>query len=369
MEFTVKKQALLEALQVLGAVVAPRGVRPILNNVHVSVDPDNGCRLTGTDLEISLRYKLALVSCKGAGEALLPSSRTLSIVREAPGDTITISEETAGKLAIRAGRSVFEILSENAAEFPTIPEYTAAFALTIEQQKLMRLIRKTQFAVAKEKSRFGFNGAMLHATPTEVRMIATDGKRLVMSWDAVASEGSTVRPIIPLRALGAFDKVLALDAGSVNLSFDDKEIVLRTPRAEVSARLVEGQYPDYQAVIPKEPPMKVRFLRDELSSAFRQAAILTSQDSRSVRVHFEDGKATFKAQAPDAGAATIDVDAPDYTGEAISVAFNPDYFDEGLKVMEAQTVTIGLSRANQPVTVTGDADFLYVVMPITLRNA
>lgn len=369
MKFTVSKHAVLEALQVVGSVVAPRGVQPILNNVHLVVEADGIARLSATDLEISIRYRLPLSQCEGSGQALLPSGRTLSIIRESNADQITFTCEEKGKISIKAGHGVFDIVSGDPAEFPPIPEFKATNAIGIERDKFLRLIRKTQFAVAKEKSRFGFNGAMFHITNGEARMVATDGKRLVMAWDTIGSaESAPTRPIIPLRALSAFDKLMSLDADAVQVSFDEREIMLKTARAEASSRLVEGAFPDYQAVIPKESTIKVRFARQELSSAFRQAAILTSQESRSVRIFLENGKATLKAQAPDAGAATIDLDAPDFTVEPVSIAFNPDYFDEGLKVMEAETVTLSLSRSNLPATLTGDPDFLYVVMPITLRN-
>lgn len=371
MKFTVLKSAIVEALGIIGSVVVQRSVRPILNNVHIVVGDDGRATLVSTDLmEISLRYRLPLVEVAATGEALLPIARTLSIAREAPSEQITFEQDEPGKITIRSGRSVFNVLSDNPADYPQVPEFRTAGSFTLDRTKLLRLIRKTQFAIAKEKSRFAFNGAVLHLTNGEARMVATDGKRLAIMKETVDhGESLATRPIIPLRALHAFDKLLALDEESAQIAVDEREIMLRTPRADVIAPLLEGSFPDYQAVIPKETPTLVRFNRLELASAFRQAALLTSQDSRSVRMSLADGKATLRSQAPDAGAATIDIDAPDYVGEPISIAFNPDYFDEGLRVMESETVTLGLAKANQPAVLMGDENFLYVVMPITLRNA
>jgi DNA polymerase III subunit beta len=370
MKFTVQKQAILEALQIVGSVVAPRAVRPILNNVHVVIGADGVATLMATDLEISIRYRLPLIESSGAGEAVIPAARALNIIRETAGDQLVFSEGDPGRFSIQAGRSTFDILSDNPTEFPSIPEFRSEGAFTLERNKLLRLIRKTQFAVAKEKSRFGFNGAMLHITQGEARMIATDGKRLAFAKEQIEQgESLAHRPLVPLRALGAFDKLMSLDEEAVQINVDEREIMLRTRRAEMSSRLVEGAFPDYQTVIPKDAPIKVRFNRIELASAFRQAAILTSQESRSVRVHLADGRAILRSQAPDAGSATIEIDAPDFQEEALSIAFNPDYFDEGLKVMEVDVVTFGLGRSNQPATITGEDGFVYVVMPITLRSA
>ncbi|MEZ6196341.1 MAG: DNA polymerase III subunit beta [Planctomycetota bacterium] len=369
MRFTAKRQALLEAFQVVGTIIPSRPIRAILSHVHLVVDDASRARLEATDLELSIRFDVPLERVDAVGEAVLPASRVASILRECTTDTVDFSSDELGKVRIEAGRAAFNLLSESPEEFPHLPEFPSDRAFGLDRQKLVTLIRKTQFAVAREKSRFAFNGAKLLIEGDVARMVATDGKRLAMKEVGIdGSDAVSAGPIVPARALAVFEKVMTDEDDTVRMALDDKEIMLHTTRAVISSRLVEGSFPNYQAVIPKETPIRVRFSREELASAFRQAALLTSHETRSVRFELAEGVARLSAHALDAGDARIEVDAPDFEGEAFAIAFNPDYVIEGLKVFDADEVELGFSRPNAPAVVRGEEGLIYVIMPVTMRN-
>ncbi len=368
MKFTVSRQAILEAFQVVGLVISPRAIRPILTNVHMVV-ADDMLTVMGTDLEMSIRFHVPMGDVEETGEAVVPASRVASILKECATENVTFEAEIGGKVRLRSGKSSFQLLSENPEEYPPIPEFNNEKAFGLDRDKLVTLIRKTHFAVAREKSRFAFNGAKLHIEGNQARMIATDGKRLVMKVEDIDnSDEISAGHIVPSRALTVFEKVLGEEDDLVRIALEDNEIMLKTTRAEISSRLVEGSFPNYKAVIPEECAINLEFNRDDFIRAFRQAALLTSQETRSVKLKIYDGKAELSAQALDAGEAKIELEVPGYDGEELQIAFNPDFMVEGLKVMAAETVTVGFSRANQPAKITGDEGFVYVVMPVTTRN-
>lgn len=368
MKFTVSRQAVLEAFQVVGLVISPRAIRPILTNVHMVVGQDL-LTIMGTDLEMSIRFHVPMNEVDEAGEAVVPAARVASILKECATETVAFEAEPGGKVRLSSGKSSFQLLSENPEEFPPIPEFDNENAFGLDRDKFVTLIRKTQFAVAREKSRFAFNGAKLHIEGDEARMIATDGKRLVMKVEQIDnSDKVSAGHIVPSRALTVFEKVMGDEDDLVRIALADNEIMVKTTRAELSSRLVEGSFPNHKAVIPEECLINLEFPREDLIRAFRQAALLTSQETRSVKLRIASGKAELSAQALDAGEAKIELDVPGYDGEELLIAFNPDFMAEGLKVMECEAVHVGFSRANQPAKITGDDGFVYVVMPVTTRN-
>lgn len=368
MKFTVSRQAILEAFQVVGLVISPRAIRPILTNVHLLATNDM-LTVMGTDLEMSIRFNVPMEGVEEAGEAVVPASRVASILKECASETVSFEAEIGGKVRLRSGKSSFQLLSENPEEYPPIPQFNGENAFGLDRDKFVTLIKKTHFAVAREKSRFAFNGAKLDITGNQARMIATDGKRLVMKVEEIDNTDEVnTGHIVPSRALTVFEKVLGDEDDVVRIALEDNEIMLKTTRAEISSRLVEGSFPNYKAVIPETCTINLEFPREDLIRAFRQAALLTSQETRSVKLRVADGKAELSAQALDAGEAKIELDAPGYDGDELQIAFNPDFMVEGLKVMQSDVVKIGFSRANQPAKITGDDGFVYVVMPVTTRN-
>lgn len=370
MKFTVPRNDMLEALQILGSVIPSKSVRPIACNMHMVVNSDGMATLSGTDFEIAMSFNLAVSSVDEPGEAVVHAARATSILREAPEGNVEFETNESGKLSVRAGRSSFNLLTEKPEEFPEPPSYDATHEFALNQKQLVSLIRKVLFAVARDKTRFAFNGARLSIEGGEATMVATDGKRLALMTETIANvDGVTASAIIPGRALGVFEKVLS-DDEEVRLVVGERDVTMKTSRAVMSARLVEGVFPDHNAVIPKASAQSATFDRVDLQKAFRQAALLTSKETRSVHMTIDSQSATLRSKALDAGDAEVVVDCTGFDGEAITVSYNPDFIAEGLGVLEVDAVSFGVNQANEPARIEAaeEPGFLYVVMPVTQRN-
>jgi len=366
MKLVGNRQRLLEAFTVVGSVVSPRSIKPILQNVRMLVSPE-GATLLATDLEVAIRYRLDLDEVEEGGDVLLPAGKVLRILRESESTSVTFKTDAQG-VEIISGNGRFKVLSEDPEEFPVVPSFDDSTAFSLDKAPFQALIRKTSFATAKERTRFAFNGVRFEVEGDEARMIATDGKRMAVKVLPIENPDElNIGRIIPTKGLLTFDRVLTDDEGQVRISLQDKQVIIKAGQTEVSSRLVEGMFPNFRTVIPKETPFSARFQINELRSALRRSAILTNDESKSVRMTFNDGQVILSSRAIDVGEAEIEVEA-ECEGKPFDVAFNPDYLIDGLKVMDAESVTLKLSGRDTAALLDGEENFTYVIMPVTLRT-
>lgn len=365
MKFRGNRQRLLDALTVLGTVIAPRSIKPILQNLRLVVDPD-GASLLGTDLEVAIRYRVPLDSVEEGGDLLLPASRLLGILRESAGDEVIFSGDDQ-IITVDCGNGSFKIMGQDPEEFPVVPVFQDEGTLSVTKDDLRTLIRKTSFATAREKTRYAFNAVRFEVEGDEARMVASDGKRMAVKTLPIDNpDGVTLGHLIPAKGLTTFDKVLTDDDQVVRLRLEERQVMLQTRHAEVSSRLVEGAFPRYDAGIPKQFALTATFAREEIISGLRRASILTSEESRSVRMQFDENGVVMTARAVDVGEARVQLEAR-VEGQPLEVAFNPEFLVEGIKVMDSETVSLKVSGPDTPAIVEGEENFIYVVMPVTRR--
>lgn len=366
MKFTGQRQTLLDAFTLVGSVVAPRLIKPVLQNVRLTVD-GGGATLQTTDLEVALQSRIDLPDVKEPGEILVPVNRLIGILREVREDRVVFELEDH-TLKVRCGRATFRIHGEVSDEFPTFEPFDDAKALAVDPQAFRTLIKRTAFAAAKEKTRYAFNGIRLEIDGDEMRMVATDGKRMAVKWAGIENpDGISGAVIVPTKGLATFDKVLADAHGPASLVLADQHAMIRAGDTVVTTRLLEGAFPRYDSVIPKSTPTSARFAKDELLSALRQASILTNEESRSVLMSFEEDRVVLTSRAMDVGESRLETEI-ELEGQPMQVAFNPDFVVEGLKGMEAETITFLLSGKDTPARLDGEENYIYIVMPVTLRS-
>jgi DNA polymerase-3 subunit beta len=366
MKLKGNRQRLLDAFTVVGSVVAPKSIKPILKNVRLVVSPE-GATLLATDLEVAIRYKVVLDSVEEGGGVLLPSSKVLGILKESEGDEVEINSD-GHSIELLCGNGRFKVLGEDPEEFPVVPSFDDDQSFMLQRELFRTLVKKTTFATAKERTRYAFNGVRFEVEGDEARMISTDGKRMAVKTLPIDNpDGLNVGRIIPTKGLQTFDRVLTEEDKDVQISLQEKQAMIKTSCAEVSSRLVEGAFPNYQAVIPKETPCSASFPRGELLSALRRAAILTNDESKSIKLSFTESNLTLTSRAIDVGESKVEL-ATVYEGEPLDVAFNPDYLIEGIRSMDAESITLRLSGKNTAARVDGEESFIYVVMPVTLRT-
>ena len=369
MKAICNRGALLEALGVVGQAVPARSPKPVLSCVKLTA-ADDRLVLAATDMEIAVRYADAQVQIEQDGETLVPADKLRDIVRECVDDTLSI-EVKGEQCVVKGGDSRFTVFTQNPADFPAVPDFEGEADVEIPGGVLKKLIGKTAFAAAREGTRYAFNGVLTLVRGKRLMMVSTDGRRLAQAVaDATVhkepkDEKSAPRAIIPTKALGIVDKLVGDPEEPVKLVFKPNQVIVATSNATLTTTLVEGQFPPFEDVIPKDNDKAMTAACGDFMGAVRRANLMTTEESRGVRMHFGDGGLKLTSRSPDAGEAEVNF-ACKYEGEDTEIAFNPQYLVDALKVVDADEVRLELSAPNRPGLLKGGEDFLYVIMPVNL---
>jgi DNA polymerase-3 subunit beta len=366
MKLICDRHALAEALNAVTAVIAPRTTKPILQCVRLTAEAD--CLvLTAYDQEVGLRYRVSQVEVNRAGETLASAERLAAIVRESTDETLTM-ESREDVLHVRGQDSHFQIFGQSAREFPPVPDFEGEPDFRIKAGRLVWAIERTVFAAARESTRYAINGVLWERTGKKLQLVATDGRRLAWTSQAVekarddAAEGSA---ILPIKTLQLLPKLRVDSEDMVDVKVQSNQALLRAPRATISSVLVEGHFPNYHDVIPRDCTRQAELDTQEFHSAVRRAALLTNEESKGVRLSFSDDGLVLSSRAPEQGEATINVRARLHGG-AIEIGFNPVYLMDALKACGGESITIEMKEPAKPGVIKSGSDFLYVVMPVTL---
>jgi DNA polymerase-3 subunit beta len=368
MKVICNRGALLEALTVTGNVVAARTPKPVLQCIKLSAE-ENALTLSATDLEVAIRYTDNQVQIEQAGEVLVPADKFRDIVRESVDDTLAI--EVTGDMAnIRGQDSHFKIYTQKASEFPPVPGFDGEAHFQMQGGQLKQLIGQTLFAAAKESSRYAFNGVLLNAKGKKVNLISTDGRRLAQANGELSHVGKHekdgVKAIIPAKALTLIDKLVDDPQEMVGFQITESQVIAHTSSATLTSTLLEGQFPPYEDVIPTDCDKKMTANTADLLSAIRRASLLTTEESKGVRLHFSKKGLVLTSRSPEAGEATINF-ACKYEGADVEIGFNPQFLVDALRVVDSDEVTLELTAANRPGLLKAGPNFLYVIMPVNLQ--
>lgn len=377
MKVICDRAALLDAVNVVSGVVASRSPRPQLTCVKIVAEKAGKVgtlTLAATDAEISIRLRLSQVDVTQPGEVLIPADKLRQIVSaEDAAPTLTL-ESDGDACHIKGEDAHFKVLGYPASDFPAIPGFDAGAgkaSFTQDAATLEGLIARTVFATARENTRYAINGVLLKKDGKRLEMVATDGRRLALTRTTVTSEKDAppLSCIVPTKALNMLQRLLKNPDENVRVSLTDNQIVFALGETAVLAsNLVEGTFPPYEDVIPKDHDIKITFDRDVLSSAVRRAALLTNEESRGVRMAFKkaDKQVELSSRAPEMGEAEIRVDLAGYDGGDIDIGFNPQFITDALKVIPENQVIMELKSSSKPGLIKSGTDFVYVVMPVAL---
>lgn len=360
------RNILLNAFQLASAAVPTRDTNPILRNVK-AVAREEGLTLSATDLEQGLRLEVSGFPVEESGKVLLPSSRTLAILREAPDEELAI-EATTHTAFVKGAANEFEMSCEDAESYPDIPEFGDDKYHELPAGSLRDMIRRTVFAAAAESSRYIMTGVLWELDNTKIQLVATDGRRLAMC-EAVASchgDHSTTGKtcVVPSKAMQLLERNLHDPDELVRVSFRSNEVLFWTGRATVYSRLSEGRYPNYREVVPKKSPVKVPLTVGPLLTALRQAAIM-AEDNHRVVMQFGGKKLVLHAQGPETGRSQVELPV-DYAGKTLKIAFDAKLLTDMLRVLPADTsLSLEMTTGQQPALFRCGDDYAYVVMPLT----
>jgi DNA polymerase-3 subunit beta len=365
MKILCDRAALLEAVSVVSSVVPSKTTKPILQNVLLRADSE-GISLFATDLEMAAKVRLDSVKVSKEGSVLLPGKETAALLRELSDPTVTF-ESADLRCRIDSGGGSFVLLGEDPEQFPAEASVASGKKLDIPSGVLLRMIQETMFAAAREETRYAINGVLVDVGGGCVRLVATDGRRLAISYqnDVHSEDDVAFKAVVPLRALQTLARALT-DESKENLSIavGDKQIVFTTGQMQLVSQLLDTRFPDYEGVMPKAADTTVEVQKAVLEGALRRAAILCSADMRMVRFDVGDQQMKMTAESSARGRADIAIDAV-VKGAGGNINFNPDYILEALRQCDLEQVRLDMSDDSMPAKFTLGESFTYVVMPIS----
>ncbi|MBE3124468.1 MAG: DNA polymerase III subunit beta [Acidobacteria bacterium] len=372
MKAACDRATLTRGVQVASSVVASRSPKPALGCVKIEAQKER-MTLLATDLEVGIRVELDKMEVQDAGLALVPADRLHGILRELDADTVTLTT-TNQETEIVAPGSRFKVLGDNPADFPEIPEFPESGAFTIGADDLVGLIQRTLFATAKENTRYALNGVLWEVEGNNITLVATDGRRLsVAKGKCKDGPKEKATSIVPSKAMLLIERCLTdiTDAkGNCRVVLREKDILLETPAVDggkrtVYSRLVDGHFPKYEDVIPKDFDKKATLKTEGFLAAVRRAALLTNEESRGVTVKFGGQEVVVTSRTPEMGEAEVRMPA-DYTGETLELGFNPQYLMDALKVIDAEEFAFIFKGPSKPGVLTEGRIFTHVVMPVSI---
>jgi DNA polymerase-3 subunit beta len=364
------RDALVEAMGLITGVVAGRTPTPSLQCVRIS-GQDGRLTLAATDGEISLTLSIDRVDLEDSGESLVPADKFSQIARSCDDTTLTIVSE-ADALHVRSSDSRFKVFGFPLSEAPEILAFDAEEPdFTIDGASFRGLMERTVFAAATDHSRYAINGVHLDLQGSQIRLVATNGHRLALSMGPCENNCDKKDCIVPTKAMTLLKRLLHDEGGTVSVKIDNGRIIFHVDNgagctSTLTSNLVEGTFPPFEDVIPKDLDRKAVVNKEALHRAVRRAHLMTNEESRGVRLIFDGGCLKITSRAPETGEAEIEVPIESFTGDKLEIAFNPVYIMDALKVIDGDDVTIELKKSEKPGLIRSGNSFVYIIMPVSL---
>lgn len=369
MKVICDRNALMDAVSVVSGVVVSRTPQPVLKCLKLNA-VDGVLTISATDLEVGLLLGVDQVSVESDGQALVPSDKFSQIVRACDDPTLTIETDNH-TIHIYGAGSHFTVFGVDPKEFPEVRDFSGVEPdCEIDAGRLHALVSRTLFAAAAEHSRYAINGVLFEREGKKIRMVATDGRRLAVAKGECSKGTGEKKCIIPTKGLRLLTKLIDDPEALVRIAVEDNQAIFSVgdgaDAAVLTTNLVEGAFPPFEDVIPRDQDKKATFDAGSLHNAVRRAALLTNEESKGVRLSFSDKKLTLTSRAPEMGEAEIELDMPAYQGEPVDIGFNPSFITDALNVIDTKDVIIELKAPNKPGLIRTGNDFTYVLMPVNL---
>jgi len=371
MRFTISREKLQEGLAAVSASVPTKTTLPVLANILVEAT-EKGIRLSGTDLDIAVTTEVA-ADVETPGAITIPAKKLSEIARELPPAPVKVAAAGEQRVTLDCGRSHFKILGLPRDEFPTFPSVKFNESWRIRSGDLQKLISHTSFAVSTEESRPILNGVLWELRPESMRMVATNGHRLAKMEMAIKSSGGAPSSdmIVPPKALEQIRRLFPEDE-ELEIARGENHLGFRSPFTAVFTRLIEGPYPPYDQVIPKDNHRVAIADRTALTSALRRMSIIASDQTHRIRLSFNAGMLKFSVQTPDLGEAQDEL-AVRYTGDPLDIGFNANYLLEILRYIPTDEVRLTFKAPERAATLEPEgwsdpASYLCLVMPLRLLD-
>jgi DNA polymerase-3 subunit beta len=366
MKFTIQREELLPALQIVNGVVERRQTLAILSNVLISAGPD-GMRLTGTDMEVELVAEIDK-EIKQGGETTLPARKLLDICRSLPDEAVLKLDVEGDRAIVTSGRSRFTLATQSAREYPLIEMTDVVAELTLSQQQLKSLLERTAFAMAQQDVRYYLNGLLLEVRAGLVRAVATDGHRLALcEVEAGSGTEQDIQVIVPRKGVMELIRLLEGKDEEARIQIGRNHIRVSLGGLQFTSKLIDGKFPDYDRVLPPESEKPLVADRELLRQGLIRASILSNEKYRGVRIELTDNSLRAIAHNPDQEEAEEEIEV-EYQGKKLEIGFNVSYLLDALAIIRSDKVRITMTDPGTSALIlpADSSQCKYVVMPMRL---
>ncbi|HYA86973.1 MAG TPA: DNA polymerase III subunit beta [Nitrospirota bacterium] len=369
MKLTIKKDEILKGLQRIQGVVEKKNTMPILSNMLLTAEA-NSIEIVATDLEIGLRGRY-VADVEKPGAVTVSAKKMFEIVRELPAEEVQIRVEDSNWVKIISGQSQFKLVGLPKDEYPALPDVAEEGMFVIDGDILRDMIKKTLYSVGENDARYVLNGLFVHMSQTKgglnIRMVGTDGHRLSMIDRIVDAKHKEESLIIPKKAMMELRRILEEDTpkAELRLGFSKNHALFKRDGLIMVSKLIDGNYPNYQQVVPAKSSKKVTVSKDVFTHAVKRVSILSKEKTNAVKLQLDKDRLILSTNNPEVGEANEEL-AVDYKGDGVAIGFNSKYLMDVLSAMDRQMIALELNDSLSPCLITeeGDEHYKCVVMPM-----
>lgn len=366
MKFSIKKDVILRELQLLQGIVEKKNTMPILANILINVSEDD-IELIGTDLEVGIRTHFP-ATIEETGAITISGKKVFEIVRSLTEDQeIVFTEGKELMMEITSGQSEFRVLCLSKEDYPQVPEPKFEKGISLPLEKVKEMIDRVYYAITQEQ-RYYLNGALMIIKGNIIELVSTDGHRLAytsISTDKIKLD-KEIRGIVSKKTLSELRK---FEDDNIEFDLDENNLFFRVKNRTMISRIIEGKFPNYEAVIPKGNPYILSFYREEITDAVRRVSLLSTERSRGIKFNIEKNQTRLFSSNPEIGEARDRVET-EYDGEELEIGFNAQYLLDFLTNVKSEKVRFELKDENSAILmrpeIEDDIKYIYVLMPMKI---
>ena len=361
MKIKILRDDLLNATQITQNMISTQATLPILSNILIEGEKDL-INLIATDLDIGIRYKLpADIDKKDA--ITVPAKKFSDIIRELSEPEVEITVKKNNSIDIKSGHAYFKLMGISKDEFPKLPNFEDKEFIKLPQAALKKMMEMCFFAASKDENRYVLNGILMEVKEDFIRLVGTDGRRLAFIEEKESFPRKIKKKlIIPLKTVNELIRNLSSE-GEVKIIFMENQICFEFDRIMITSRLIEGDFPDYEQVIPKPAKDKIKVKKETFIKAIKRVALFTNPDSQAIKVDILKNKMILLKSAADLGEARDEINI-DYDGSELSLGFNPNYLLDALKVLNEEEVRLELTHPQKPGVIREKGNYIYIILPM-----
>jgi DNA polymerase-3 subunit beta len=362
MKLKLKRDVLLNSIQTVQNIITPKSALPILSNILIETQKD-GLKLTATDLDIGISCVIP-VDIQEVGSITVPAKRFSDIIKELPGEDVSITTKKNNTVIIETELCQFKIMGLGVEEFPKIPDFKDREVIKLEQAVLKEMLGLTSFAVSLDETRHILSGILFRINKNNLTLVATDGKRLAIIERKLKQDiDKDIRIIVPIKTIHELQRNLS-EEGELSLILGNNQALFDLGNVIIISRLIEGEFPDYRQVIPPASDNKIKIGRTQFLLAIRRAALLSTPDYQAVKLEAFKNKLVVSKSTPDIGESREEA-LVEYQGKEMVIGFNPNYIIDALKNLTEETIELELTDSEKPGVIRLNG-YIYIVLPMRL---